>query len=131
MECQEKIHVPVFTDINKDIFLQDIYPQVRRIPAALDFFWRNMCVNMCLHIAVHVVFPALSSGICVVRFNVFRQNDSINQMHNVIYYICKILLCLWCKTQHYLEVLKDIAGWEWRYRVIFLPPAQTSRAERG
>lgn len=58
MECQEKIHVPVFTDINKDIFLQDIYPQVRRIPAALDFFWRNMC----LHIAVHVVFPALSSG---------------------------------------------------------------------
>lgn len=44
MECQEKIHVPVFTDINKDIFLQDIYPQVRRIPAALDFFFEGTCV---------------------------------------------------------------------------------------
>lgn len=128
MECQEKIHVPVFTDINKDIFLQDIYPQVRRIPAALDFFlkehvspYRSACSFSCF----------ILWGICVVRFNVFRQNDRINQIHNIMYYICKILLWLLCKTQHYLEVLKDIAGWEWLYRVIFLPPAQTSRAERG
>ncbi|XP_056885730.1 tRNA wybutosine-synthesizing protein 5 [Takifugu flavidus] len=33
MECQEKIHVPVFADINKDSFLQDIYPE--RKPAVL------------------------------------------------------------------------------------------------
>lgn len=43
MESQEKIRLPVYTDINKDIFVQEIYPQVRRIIDALSFLWRNMC----------------------------------------------------------------------------------------
>lgn len=30
METQEKMHVPIYTGVNKDIFLQEIYPQVKR-----------------------------------------------------------------------------------------------------
>lgn len=43
MESQEKIHVPIFTGINKDIFLQEIYPQVRRNFSMLRFLWMSMC----------------------------------------------------------------------------------------
>lgn len=28
MELQEKANVPIFTDVDKEIFLRDIYPQV-------------------------------------------------------------------------------------------------------
>lgn len=43
MESQEKIHVPIVTDIDKDIFLQEIYPQVRRIFAEWLFFKKETC----------------------------------------------------------------------------------------
>lgn len=37
MESQEKIHVPIFLGVNKDVFLQEIYPQVRRNFSAFTF----------------------------------------------------------------------------------------------
>lgn len=111
MECQEKIHVPVFTDINKDIFLQDIYPQVRRIFAALNFLWRNMCSQS--------PYSSASSFSCFILCVV-----SVVRLCSVMYYICKIQLFLWCKTQHYSEVRKDIPGWEWHHcRLLFAPSA--------
>lgn len=41
MESQEKINVPIFTGVNKDVFLQEIYPQVNEIFPRLRFLWRN------------------------------------------------------------------------------------------
>ncbi|XP_033842904.1 tRNA wybutosine-synthesizing protein 5 isoform X1 [Periophthalmus magnuspinnatus] len=42
MELQEKIDVPVFTSVDKNVFLQDIYP--KRRPAVL----RGVCLGPCL-----------------------------------------------------------------------------------
>lgn len=37
MESQEKINVPIFTGVNKDVFLQEIYPRVRQNFSAFTF----------------------------------------------------------------------------------------------
>lgn len=42
MELQERIPVPIFTEVDKDVFLRDIYPQ--RKPAVL----RGSCLGPCL-----------------------------------------------------------------------------------
>ncbi|XP_067458996.1 tRNA wybutosine-synthesizing protein 5 [Thunnus thynnus] len=42
MEFQEKIPVPIFTEVDRDVFLRDIYPQRR--PAVL----RGVCLGPCL-----------------------------------------------------------------------------------
>lgn len=35
MELQEKVDVPVFTGVDNDLFLRDIYPKVRKIRVAV------------------------------------------------------------------------------------------------
>ncbi|XP_070693628.1 tRNA wybutosine-synthesizing protein 5 isoform X2 [Pempheris klunzingeri] len=42
MEAQEKVAVPVFTEVDKEVFLRDIYPERR--PAVL----RGVCLGPCL-----------------------------------------------------------------------------------
>lgn len=42
MELQEKVPVPIFTEVDKDVFLREIYP--KRRPAVL----RGPCLGPCL-----------------------------------------------------------------------------------
>lgn len=71
MESQEKIHVATFTGINKDIFLQEIYPQVRRNSSTLCFLWGNMCSHISRHISITAVLRTIRVILwvmCVARF---------------------------------------------------------------
>lgn len=78
MELQEKVAVPIFTEVEKEVFLRDIYPQVRLLRHLTTSVGLHVCRCRSLQYQLHqtaarnLTFKTAGDNLRIFCFSVFK-----------------------------------------------------------